>query len=303
MLLPAYNEEAAIAGVVGAFRKALPDAVVYVYDNNSNDGTADAARAAGAAVRHETRQGKGHVVRRMFADIDADIFILCDADATYEAAAAPDMVQRLIEENLDLITGVRRTESMSAYRRGHRTGNRMLTGMVRMIFGDRAEDMLSGYRVMSRRFVKSFPALSRGFEIETELTVHALELQLPMADHDTVYSDRAENSESKLSTFRDGFHIGMKILTLVKDERPLPFFGLAGVFLLLVALSLMLPRLIAFVQTGLFPWVPTAVVAVGIVLLGFISLVTGLILSTVTQGRREMKRLNYLRYAAPGDKV
>jgi len=301
VLLPAYDEEGAIAKVVGDFRAALPDAAIYVYDNNSRDGTIEAARAAGAIVRTEPQQGKGHVVRRMFADIDADIFILCDADDTYEAAAAPAMAARLRDENLDLITGVRISDQKEAYRPGHRFGNRMLTGMVRMIFGDRAKDMLSGYRVMSRRFVKSFPALSRGFEIETELTVHALELQLPMADHDTAYSERAEGTESKLSTFRDGARIGAKILTLVKDERPLPFFSLVALGLVLLALVIATPRLIEFLNTGLFPFVGTAVLATGLVMVGVISLATGLILSTVTQGRREMKRLAYLRHAAPGD--
>ena len=301
VLLPAYDEEGAIAKVVGDFRAALPDAAIYVYDNNSRDSTIEAARAAGAIVRIEPQQGKGHVVRRMFADIDADIFILCDADDTYEATAAPAMAARLRDENLDLITGVRISDQKEAYRPGHRFGNRMLTGMVRMIFGDRAKDMLSGYRVMSRRFVKSFPALSRGFEIETELTVHALELQLPMADHDTAYSERAEGTESKLSTFRDGARIGAKILTLVKDERPLPFFSLVALGLVLLALIIATPRLIAFFNTGLFPFVGTAVLATGLVMVGVISLATGLILSTVTQGRREMKRLAYLRHAAPGD--
>jgi len=301
VLLPAYNEARAIAKVVADFQAALPGAAIYVYDNNSSDGTAEAARAAGAIVRSEPQQGKGHVVRRMFADIDADAFILCDADDTYEASAAPAMLDRLVAERLDLVTGVRVTDARGAYRPGHRFGNRLLTGMVRLIFGDRTRDMLSGYRVMSARFVKSFPALARGFEIETELTVHALELQLPMADHDTAYSERAEGTESKLSTFRDGFRIGAKILTLVKDERPLPFFSLLAALMFLAAIVLAGPRVAQYFETGEFPFVGTAVLATGLVMVGFISLATGLILSTVTQGRREMKRLAYLRCAPPGE--
>jgi len=301
VLLPAYNEAGAIEKVVSDFRSALPDAEIYVYDNNSSDDTADRARAAGAIVRSEPQQGKGHVMRRMFADIDADVFVLSDADDTYDASIAPVLVQRLLEERLDLLTGVRSQDKDKAFRPGHKFGNRLLTGLVKLIFGDRTEDMLSGYRIMSRRFVKSFPALSRGFEIETELTVHALELQLPMADHPTDYKDRAEGTESKLSTFRDGFRIAFRILTFVKDERPLPLFG--GVAAALTALALILagPRVIQFFETGEFPFVGTAVLATGLVMVGIISLATGLILSTVTQGRREMKRLAYLRFDAPGD--
>jgi hypothetical protein len=298
VLIPCFNERAAIGTVVAEMRAALPDATVFVYDNNSTDGTAEAARAAGAVVRHEPLQGKGHVVRRMFADIEADIYVLVDGDDTYEAAAAPRMVELLRARGLDMVTGTR-SGGAAAYRRGHRLGNRALTGLVAAIFGDRVGDMLSGYRVLSRRFVKSFPALAGGFEIETELTVHALELDMPIGELPTAYKERPPGSASKLSTIRDGVRILRTILVLVKEERPLPFFGLAAAVLLVAGLGLFAPVLATYLETGLVPRLPTAVLSLGLVLLSFLSLACGLILETVTRGRKEMKRIAYLAIPGP----
>ncbi|WP_448191510.1 glycosyltransferase family 2 protein [Azospirillum sp. sgz301742] len=299
VLVPCYNEEAAIGTVVQDFRAALPDATVYVYDNNSSDRTVAVAREAGAVVRTEPLQGKGNVMRRMFSDIEADVYVLVDGDDTYHAASAPLMVKRLWDEQLDMVNGARVTDIVAAYRPGHRLGNRVLTGLVAQIFGHRIQDMLSGYRVFSRRFVKSFPALASGFETETELTVHALELRMPLAEVKAPYKDRPEGSVSKLRTYRDGFRILRTILVLVKEERPLPFF--ASIFALLAAISLALavPILATYVSTGMVPRLPTAVLATGTMMLAFFSLVCGLILDTVTHGRREMKRLRYLSIPAP----
>jgi glycosyltransferase involved in cell wall biosynthesis len=297
VLIPCFNEQAAIGTVVADFRAALPEAVIYVYDNNSTDGTAEAARAAGALVRHEALQGKGHVVRRMFADIEADIYVLVDGDDTYEAAAAPRMVRLLREQGLDMVTGAR-SGSEAAYRPGHRFGNRLLTGLVAAVFGNRVRDLLSGYRVFSRRFVKSFPALAGGFETETEFTVHALELGMPIGEVPTAYKERPPGSASKLNTIRDGVRILRTILVLVKEERPLPFFGLAALVLLLAGLGLFVPVLLTYLETGLVPRLPTAVLSLGLVLLSFLSLACGLILDTVTRGRKEAKRIAYL--AVPG---
>jgi glycosyltransferase involved in cell wall biosynthesis len=299
VLIPCYNEEKPIAGVVAGFRAALPGAEVYVYDNNSRDDTVAAARSAGAIVRTEPRQGKGNVVRRMFADIEADVYVLVDGDNTYEAAAAPRLVQVLIERSLDMVTGVRVTDRKLAYRAGHQFGNRMLTGMVGTIFGRRTGDMLSGYRVFSRRFVKSFPALSRGFEIETELTVHALELRMPVEDVDTVYVERLPGSESKLSTFKDGFRILRMIIALVKDERPFQFFGGIALVLAFLALVIGAPVVAEFIRTGLVPRFPTAILASAIMVIAVLCFFSGLILDSVTLGRRETKRLAYLSLAAP----
>ncbi len=221
VLIPCYNEEAAIAQVVNDFRRVLPEAQIYVYDNNSKDRTTEVARQAGAIVRREPLQGKGHVVRRMFADIEADVYVLVDGDATYDAESAPRMIQKLLDEQLDMVNGARVTEIKEAYRAGHRFGNWMLTTMVATIFGNRFKDMLSGYRIFSRRYVKSFPALATGFETETELTVHALELRMPTDEVETPYKDRPVGSVSKLSTYRDGFRILWMIGVLVKEERPM----------------------------------------------------------------------------------
>ncbi|MBB3267388.1 glycosyltransferase involved in cell wall biosynthesis [Azospirillum sp. OGB3] len=300
VLIPCYNEEAAIAAVVRDFRAALPDATVYVYDNNSSDRTVEVARAAGAVVRHEPLQGKGNVMRRMFSDIEADIYVLVDGDDTYHAPSAPLMVKRLWDDQLDMVNGARVTEIVKAYRPGHRLGNKLLTGMVARIFGDRIGDMLSGYRVFSRRFIKSFPALASGFETETELTVHALELNMPIAEIKTPYKDRPPGSHSKLNTIRDGIRILRTILNLVKEERPLPFFAAFGALLAAVAVLLAWPVVTTFVHTGLVPRLPTAVLSTGLMLLAFLSLTCGLILDTVTLGRREAKRMHYLSIPAPG---
>ena len=298
VLVPCYNEEAAVQAVIRGFRAALPAATIYVYDNNSSDGTAAAARAAGALVRIERLQGKGNVIRRMFADIEADAYVLVDGDATYDAASAPAMVELLLRDRLDMVNGARVSDAEGAYRPGHRFGNAVLTGLVARIFGDRVSDMLSGYRVFSRRFVKSFPALSGGFETETEFTIHALELRMPIGEVPTPYRERPVGSVSKLRTYSDGFRILRTIVLLVKEERPLPFFSAIAGLLLLGAVLLALPVLADFVRTGLVPRLPTAVLATGLVLLASLSLTCGLILDSVTRGRKELKRLSYLAIPA-----
>ena len=298
VLIPCYNEATPIAHVVRDFRAALPDADIYVYDNNSTDRTAEVARDAGAIVRVETQQGKGSVVRRMFADVEADIYVMVDGDNTYEAAAAPRLIAKLQAETLDMVSGCRVTEIQEAYRPGHRFGNWMLTGLVANIFGKRTKDMLPGYRVFPRRFVKSFPALSRGFETETELTVHALELRMPIADVDTAYIDRLPGSDSKLNTIRDGIRILRMIILLVKEERPLLMFGGVGALLALVSLILGLPIVTEFAATGLVPRFPTAILASAVMVIAVLSFMAGLILDTVTLGRREMKRMAYLSLPA-----
>ncbi len=298
VLVPCFNEQAAIPVVVRAFRAALPDAAIYVYDNNSSDGTAAAARQAGALVRTERLQGKGNVIRRMFADIDADAYVLVDGDDTYDAASAPAMVELLLRDGLDMVNGARVSEVQAAYRPGHRFGNRVLTGLVTGIFGNRVSDMLSGYRVFSRRFVKSFPALSGGFETETEFTIHALELRMPIGEVATPYKERPAGSASKLNTYRDGLRILRTVLLLVKEERPLPFFAVIATALLLLGVVIVLPVVRTYLQTGLVPRLPTAVLATGLVLLSFLSLTCGLILDSVTRGRKEVKRLAYLSIPA-----
>lgn len=303
VILPCYDEEAAIARTVADFRAALPGATIYVYDNNSSDRTAEVAAAAGAVVRSERMQGKGHVVRRMFADIDADIYVMADGDATYEAAAAPGMIARLIEERLDMLVGARRSEVEAAYRSGHRLGNRVLTGLLARLFGRSFNDILSGYRVFSRRFVKSFPVLSQGFEIETEISVHALELNMPVAEQVTDYAARPEGSQSKLSTWRDGFRILKTMIDLFRTERPVAFFGGIGALLALAAILLAVPLAVTWAETGLVPRIPTAILATGLMLLAFLSFFSGLILDTVVRGRREMRRLAYLAFPAVGSQA
>jgi len=300
VLLPCYNEEAAIGLTVAGFREALPDAAIYVYDNNSRDRTAAVAQAAGAIVRAEPMQGKGHVVRRMFADIDADVYVMADGDATYDAAAAPAMVARLVGERLDMVVGAREDAVAAAYRTGHRLGNRLLTGMLARIFGRSFSDILSGYRVFSRRFAKSFPVLSSGFEIETEISVHALELRMPVAEIVTRYGARPEGSASKLSTWRDGWRILNTILTLFRIERPVLFYGALAAALVLLALGLAAPLVATYLTTGLVPRFPTAILVTGLVLLASLCFFAGLILDTVTRGRREVRRLAYLQHPAPG---
>ena len=303
VLLPCHNEEAAVAEVVDAFRAALPAATIYVYDNNSTDRTIDMAQAAGAVVRTERHQGKGYVVRRMFADIDADIYVLADGDATYDAPSAPAMVVRLIDEKLDMVVGARVHREEAAYRRGHQTGNRLLTGFVTNIFGQSFSDMLSGYRVFSRRFVKSFPVLSGGFEIETELTIHALELELPVAEVNTPYYARPKGSASKLNTWRDGFRILWSIFQIYRSERPLPFFSAIAIALAAISIALAIPIVLTYIQEGIVPRFPTAILATGLMLAALLSFAIGMVLDTVTRGRREVKLLAYLRYGAPGDRA
>jgi glycosyltransferase involved in cell wall biosynthesis len=301
VLVPCYNEEAAVAKVVADFRAALPQAAIYVYDNNSTDRTAEVARAAGALVRRETHQGKGNVVRRMFSDVDADIYVLVDGDATYDAPSASAMITRLIDDRLDMVAAARVQREEAAYRLGHRTGNRLLTGFVASVFQTKFTDVLSGYRVFSRRFVKSFPVLSRGFEIEIELTVHALELELAVAELATPYYARPEGSESKLSTWRDGFRILVKIVSLYRSERPLAFFTAVGIALAIVSVGLAIPIFVTYLQEGIVPRIPTAILSTGIMLAALLSVVAGIVLDTVTKGRREMKLLAYLAQRAPGE--
>jgi hypothetical protein len=298
VVIPCLNEEAAIAKVVADFRAYLPNATVYVYDNGSVDRTGAVARAAGALVRHERLRGKGHVVRRMFADIEADVFVLVDGDDTYDAAAAPAMVEMLLENHLDMVNSARVSQAPLAYRRGHHTGNALLTGLVRWIFGKRVTDVLSGYRAFSRRFVKSFPGFAGGFETETEFTVHALELMMPIGELPSAYRIRHSGTMSKLRTWTDGLRILRTIAVLVKQERPLQLFGTVGGLLLLFGLGLGVPLVFEFARTGLVPRLPTAVLATGLVVLSFLSFVCGLVLDSVARGRREVKRLAYLAIPA-----
>jgi len=294
VLLPCYNEETAIAGVIGDFRKALPSARIFVYDNNSTDGTADAASKAGAIVRSETHQGKGNVVRRMLADIDADIYVLADGDATYDTTAAGRLIDALVTGNLDMVVGTRLGGGAEAYRRGHQWGNRFFNRVVQHLFGNGFSDILSGYRVLSRRFAKSFPVTSSGFEIETELCVHALDLKIATAEIELPYGARPEGSESKLRTYRDGARILWTILMLYKELKPFRFFGAGGLALMLVSLGLGAPLISTFYETGLVPRFPTAILATGIMQMGFLSFGCGLVLESVAQGRREAKRMRYL---------
>lgn len=301
VIIPCYNEEAAIADVVRDFQRALPSAAIYVYDNNSKDRTIARAQDAGAIVRSETRQGKGNVVRRMFADIEADVYVLVDGDDTYEAAAAPALVKKLIDEGYDIVSGRRVATGEAAYRPGHVLGNKLLTGLTEIMFDVKLGDLLTGYRVMSRRFVKSFPFTAEGFGIETELTVHAVRLLMPMVEVDTRYKERPVGSVSKLRTWRDGFRILFTIASLVREERPFIFF--TAIFILLAGLSVFLgvPVVVEYLHTGLVPRLPTAVLATGLMVLAFLSLASGLILDTVTRGRWELKRLAYLAISGPHD--
>jgi len=300
VLLPCYNEEAAIAATVAGFRSALPQATIYVYDNNSTDRTREVAAKAGAVVRSERQQGKGHVVRRMFADVDADVYVMADGDLTYDPKSAPAMVDLLLAEQLDMIVGTRRHEEKEAYRRGHALGNRVFTGLLSGLFGRSFSDIFSGYRVFSRRFVKSFPVLSSGFEIETEISVHALELRMPVGEVETAYAARPQGSESKLSTWSDGWRILKTIVTLYRIERPVLFYGTIGALLLALALVLSVPLVVTYLHTGLVPRFPTAILVTGMTIVAVLCFFTGLILDTVTRGRREVRRLHYLALAAPG---
>lgn len=300
VLLPCYNEEAAIAQTVAGFRSVLPTADIYVYDNNSRDRTMTVAREAGAIVRLERIQGKGAVVRRMFADVDADIYIMADGDATYDATAAPAMIARMLDEQLDMVVGSRVTQETAAYRRGHQLGNRAMTGLLAQLFGRSFTDIFSGYRVFSRRFVKSFPVLSAGFEIETEISVHALELKMPTGEIETPYFARPEGSVSKLSTYSDGFRILRTIATLYRIERPVLFFGVIAAIFAAVGLILSVPLILTYMEIGQVPRFPTAILITGLGILAALNIFAGLILDTVVRGRREMRRLAYLSHRAPG---
>lgn len=301
VLVPCYNEEAAVAEVVGDFRAALPAATIFVFDNTSTDNTAAVARAAGAEVFREKQRGKGFVVRRMFTDVEADIYVLVDGDATYDAPSVRQMIARLLEDRLDMVVGSRVDCEQPAYRTGHRTGNKLLSAFVASVFGPNFNDMLSGYRVFSRRFVKSFPVLSGGFEIETELTIHALELGLAVEEVETPYYARPKGSVSKLHTWRDGFRILLTIVNLYRAERPLAFFTAIGALLAAASIGFAVPIIVTYLETGLVPRLPTAVLATGLMLLAFLSAAVGFILDTVTRGRREMKLLAYLSHPAPGE--
>ncbi|MDQ1817500.1 glycosyltransferase family 2 protein [Massilia sp. CCM 9210] len=299
ILVPCYNEELTVAAIVRDFNACLPQAVVYVFDNNSKDATVRLAREAGAVVRNVPLQGKGNVIRRMFADVDADIYIMVDGDNTYDASVAPQLAEKLVDEGLDMVVGTRVSTEQEAYRFGHRFGNRLLTGSVAAVFGNTFTDMLSGYRVFSRRYAKSFAAHSAGFETETELTVHALELRMPVAEVETIYRSRPEGSVSKLNTYRDGVRILWTIIKLFKTEKPLAFFSLAFFAFMLAAVGLAFPLLQTYLETGLVPRLPTAILSVALSLFGVISLNCGVILDTVTKGRIEQKRFAYLAISGP----
>jgi len=299
VLIPCYNEELTVAGVVRSFKAVLPFADIYVYDNNSTDRTAARAAEAGAIVRNERRQGKGHTVRRMFADIQADIYLLVDGDDTYDANVATSIVEQIGDVGLDFVNVARVSTSVAAYRPGHRLGNLLLTRLVRSIFGRESTDMLSGYKGFSRRFVKSFPAMSSGFETETELTVHALELRMPMTEIVAPYKERPLGSMSKLRTYRDGMRIFLLIWRLVKDERPFQFFGFMGLSVLIFGAVLAAPIFQTYFETGLVPRLPTAVLCVSLMMLGFLSIFAGVILDVVTKTRNELKRLAYLSIQPP----
>lgn len=299
ILIPCYNEAASVARVVQDCHKHLPHADIYVYDNNSTDNTAALARAAGAYVFAERNQGKGNVIRRMFADIQADIYVMIDGDCTYDTASIPKMIDRLVSERLDMVTAVRETSSDSAYRPGHRLGNTLMTRIVHLFFGNKTADMLSGLRVFSRRFVKSFPANSQGFEVETELTVFASSMRVPMADMTTPYYERPKNSCSKLSTVRDGYRILKMIAVLIKEERPLLFFGMGAIFSFVLSLLCAIPVVLHYLETGLVPRIPTTILSVGLMICGGVSLAMALILDTVAKTRAEVRRMQYLSVPVP----
>ena len=303
VLIPCLNEAVTIAKVVRDFRAALPTATIYVYDNCSTDQTRNAAMAAGAVVRYEAQLGKGNVVRRMFSDIEADVFVLVDGDDTYHALSAPSLIESLIEQQLDMVNGLRLEMGQESYRTGHRLGNRLFTAVIARIFGNRLSDVLSGYKVLSRRFVKSFPALTTGFEIEAEMVVHALQLRMPIAEVPTPYKDRPAGSSSKLRTIPDGIRILKAIFILIKEERPLSFFCSVATLLALTAILLAIPIFAEYLKTGLVPRFPTAILSTGLMVLASLSLACGLILDTVTLGRRELKRLCYLAVSAHNVRV
>jgi len=300
VLIPCYNEELTISKVVSEFQDALPEAIIYVYDNASVDGTSAVAKKAGARVFFESNKGKGNVIRRMFADIEADIYIIVDGDNTYEALKCIEMVDMLINESLDMVVASRKTKNSDGeYRLGHVFGNWMLTSSVSFIFGRGFTDMLSGYRVMSRRFVKSFPIMSRGFEIETEMTVHSLQVGASFKEIETKYDSRPEGSESKLNTFKDGFRILGMILVLFKENKPFQFFGLLSLLFFLFSIAFSIPLFATYIQTGLVPRLPTAILSTGLMILSFLCLISGVILDSLSRSRLELKRMNYLSYNPP----
>jgi glycosyltransferase involved in cell wall biosynthesis len=299
ILLPCYQEEVAIAETVAAFARARPDAAIYVYDNNSTDRTAERAAEAGAIVRHEARQGKGNVVRRMFADIEADVYVLSDGDATYDASRVDDLISLVVEQKFDMVVGARVPQDAAAHRTGHAFGNALFNRIADWVFGSELKDIFSGYRAFSRRFVKSFPIITDGFEIETELTVHALYLRVPVAEIPIPFGKRPEGSTSKLRTVRDGSRILWALLLLAKEVRPFAFFAFWGALGVLISLGLAYPLVVTFLKTGLVPRLPTAVLATGVALLSFLSLGCGIVLDSVSRGRHEMKRLRYLEIPAP----
>lgn len=302
IVIPCYNEEVAIAKVVADFKKYVPEADIYVYDNNSTDKTAEKAKKAGAIVRTETLQGKGNVVRRMFADIDADIYVMSDGDETYDIKRTPDLIAKLVDDNLDMVVGARKEVDLAAYRVGHRTGNILLTKLVQRFFKHDLVDMLSGFRVFSKRFVKSFPAQSSGFEIETELTVHALSSRIPMAEVETDYFARPLGSESKLATYKDGIRILAMIVNLIKDERPMLFFSVIAAIFFILSLMLGIPVVEDFFETHKVLRFPSAFLAMGLMILAIISLLVGLILDSVSKSRKEVRRMAYLNYKPSGEK-
>ena len=299
VVIPCYNEQATIADLVHSLHKALPDAAIHVFDNNSTDLTCQEARRAGALVHHAPRQGKGNVVRQMFSDVEADVYVMVDGDGTYDVSAAPRLIAELLDGGYDMVTGSRVTEIEAAYRPGHVFGNRLLTGLVSLGFGCQVRDMLSGYRVFSRRFVKSFPASSARFEVETELTVHALQMRLPTSEVETAYGARPEGSTSKLNTIRDGIRILAMIGLLLRDEKPLPFFGVCGLALFALSAVMGLPVVAEFWRTGLVLHFPTLIVAVGVAVTGLLSFTCGLILDSVARARQEQRRFAYLQHPAP----
>jgi glycosyltransferase involved in cell wall biosynthesis len=299
VLLPCYNEEAAIGGTVSAFKAALPDADIYVYDNNSTDDTIAMAKAAGAIVRQEPFQGKGNVVRRMFADIDADVYVMADGDMTYDPTAAPALIARLMDGQLDMVVGSRVETATQSYRRGHRLGNRVFNLITTSLFHSHFSDIFSGYRVFSSRFVKSFPASSSGFEIESELTVHALDLKLRTAEVPLPYGKRPPNSVSKLSTYRDGIRILWMLIGMYRMVSPMRFYGAIATVFALASLALGAPIVHTWLETGLVPRFPTAIMAAAIAQLAALMLVCGLIVDSVSDARREMKRMRYLDLSAP----
>jgi glycosyltransferase involved in cell wall biosynthesis len=299
VLIPCYQEEATIAETVAAFARARPDATIYVYDNYSTDRTAERAAAAGAIVRHEARQGKGNVIRRMFADIEADIYVMSDGDATYDASRVGELIDLVVEQKFDMVVGARVPQDAGTHRTGHAFGNALFNRLADWVFGSEFKDIFSGYRAFSRRFVKSFPILSYGFEIETELTVHAIDLRVPVAEIPIPFGRRPEGSTSKLRTFRDGLRILWALFLLAKEVRPFAFFAFWSGLAAIVSIVLAYPLAVTFFQTGLVPRLPTAVLATGIALLSFLSLACAIVLDSVSRGRHEMKRLRYLEIPAP----